>query len=224
MVLEFFRGNVDQQLEQIESLIVGMLNDSRHTFDLAINAVVGGTEAAAVGKEIRKSDRKVNKAEREVRRQIVVQISLRGKRVDVPHVLAWMSIVKDVERIGDYSKNIWDLGAAGADLSGAADIERWLRYRNRTSRLVADCARIFAEHDAESANEILSGLDEVLDEYDAVVEEQFESTGPPRDAVSRALLARYLKRITAHSMNVLTSLVMPIERLDYYDENKADRW
>ena len=224
MVLEFFRGNVDQPLEEIESLIVGMLNDSRHTFDLAINAVVGGTDAAAVGKEIRKSDRKVNKAEREVRRQIVVQISVRGERVDVPHVLAWMSIIKDAERIGDYAKNIWDLAAAGVDLSGAEDTATWLAYRDRTSHLIANCARIFSERDADAAHEILPGLDDALDEYDAIVENQFVSEGRPRDAVSRALLSRYLKRITAHAMNVLTSLVMPIERLDYYDEKKADRW
>lgn len=41
--------------------------------------------------------------------------------------------------------------------------------------------------------------------------------------VSRALYYRYLKRITAHVMNFLTSLVMPVDRLDYYDEEKEDR-
>ena len=41
--------------------------------------------------------------------------------------------------------------------------------------------------------------------------------------MSRALLYRYLKRITAHLMNVISSLVMPVHRLDYYDEKKADR-
>lgn len=30
-------------------------------------------------------------------------------------------------------------------------------------------------------------------------------------------------RVIAHLMNILTSLVMPIDRLDYYDEKKADR-
>ena len=49
------------------------------------------------------------------------------------------------------------------------------------------------------------------------------SEGPARDAVVRALLCRYLKRITAHSINIITSLVMPVHRLDYYDEKKADR-
>ena len=34
---------------------------------------------------------------------------------------------------------------------------------------------------------------------------------------------RFLKRITAHVMNLMTSLVAPIHRLDYYDEAKDDR-
>ena len=41
--------------------------------------------------------------------------------------------------------------------------------------------------------------------------------------MARALYYRYLQRITAHLMNMLTALVMPIERLDYYDEAPEDR-
>ena len=52
---------------------------------------------------------------------------------------------------------------------------------------------------------------------------QLKSEEAAREAVPRALLCRYLKRITGHLMNVITSLVMPLERLDYYDEAKADR-
>jgi hypothetical protein len=37
------------------------------------------------------------------------------------------------------------------------------------------------------------------------------------------LYFRYLKRVTAHVMNFLTSLVVPVDRLDYYDEAKEDR-
>ncbi len=56
MVMEFFKGGSDKPLEEIESLIVQMLQDDRHTFDLAINALLGGTAAKVVGKEVRKSD------------------------------------------------------------------------------------------------------------------------------------------------------------------------
>ena len=62
-----------------------------------------------------------------------------------------------------------------------------------------------------------------LDDYDAQVKAAFQWEGSPADAVSRALYFRFLKRITAHVMNFLTSLVMPVDRLDYYDEAKEDR-
>jgi phosphate uptake regulator len=223
VVLEFFKGGGDQTLEQIQSTIVQMLLDDRHTFDLAINAVMGGTEARAVGKEVRKTDRGVNKAERSIRRQLVVYSAVRGSHADLPHVLAAMSIIKDVERVGDNAKNVWDLANMGIDLSAAPDIKNLKAMRDRTSSLIAETARIYGERDTEAAVALLTDLDDVLDEYDACVEEQVLSKGKGTDAAARALLCRYLKRITAHLMNVLTSLVMPLDRLDYFDEDKIDR-
>ncbi len=224
MVMEFFRGGADKELEQIEKTIQQMLVDCRHTFDAAINALLGGTDPGLVKKDIKKTDRQVNKAEREVRRELVVHASVRGAQADIPMVLVSMSIVKDAERIGDYAKNIFDLAAAGVDLSSTPDLDRLIKHRDQVSRLIAETARIFGERDAEAAHLILQAEDENLVEYDNLVITQINSDAPAATAVPIALLYRYLKRITAHSMNVLTSLVMPLDRLDYYDEDKADRW
>ena len=223
MVLDFFKGGGDRQLEAIGSAIAQMLADCRHTFDLAANALLGGTDPSVVGPEIRKSDRKVNKAERRVRRELVVHVSVRGTRADLPLVLASMSIVKDAERIGDYAKNIWDLAAAGIDLSGAEDLKQLLGVRDRTSALIGEAARIFLERDVVEAKALIERGDAIQDEHDAEVLRHLHSQEPVADAVTRALFHRYLKRIVAHAMNVLTSLVMPVHRLDYYDEKKADR-
>ena len=224
MVMEFFRGGADKELEQIEQTIQQMLLDCRHTFDAAINALLGGTDPELVKKDIKKTDRRVNKAEREVRRELVVHTSVRGAQADVPMVLVSMSIVKDAERIGDYAKNIFDIAREGVDMSKDEDLDQLIAYRDRVSRLIAETARIFGERDTEAAHLILQTEDENLIEYDSLVIAQIESGRPAREAVPRALLYRYFKRITAHAMNVLTSLVMPIDRLDYYDEDKADRW
>jgi len=223
MVLEFFRGGTEGQLEGIHGQIVTMLQDCRHTFDLAVNALMGGADPSSVGPEIHATDVRVNKAERAVRKQLVVHVSVRGSSADLPMVLAAMSIVKDAERVGDYCKNIWDLADEGVSLAGADDEATLFGYRDRTSALIGDAARIMADRDAAAADDLLKMLDDLLDEYDAAITAQVESTGTPRDAVPRALFYRYLKRITAHVMNVLTSLVMPVHRLDYYDEDKADR-
>ena len=223
MVMEFFKGGSDKPLEEIESLIVQMLQDDRHTFDLAINALLGGTAAKVVAKEVRKSDKRVNRAEREVRRRLVVHAAVAGERVDLTRVLIAMSIVKDAERIGDHCKNIWDLADAGIDLSTAEDLSWLMGMRDQTSRYVAESARIYQERDSESAHSLIAEMDAAQDVFDECVMAQLESAESTSDAVSRALLCRYLKRITSHLMNVLTSLVMPLERLDYYDEKKSDR-
>jgi phosphate uptake regulator len=223
MVFEFFKGGADQTLEEIEATIVEMLLTNRHTFDLAINTVVGGTDPASVGDEVHKSDRRVNKAERRIRKELVVHTSVRGSQADLPRVLVSMSVIKDAERIGDYAKNIWDLANAGVDLSQGDDIEDLRALRDRTSRLLADAAQIYKDRDAEAVHALVQQMDEWTSEYDTRVDGQMESDAKARDAVSRALLYRYLKRITAHTMNIISSLVMPLHRLDYYDEKKADR-
>ena len=144
-------------------------------------------------------------------------------QVDLPRVLIAMNVVKDAERIGDQSKNVFDIGNAGIDLSDADDL-KWLQgIRDQTSNLIAECARIYQERDEEAAHKLIPKMDVYLDEFDACIQRQMDSEGSPRQAVPRALLCRYLKRITAHLMNMLTSLVMPVHRLDYYDEKKADR-
>ena len=223
MVLDFFRGGGDAQLERIEAQIRQMLVDDRHTFDTAINALIGGTDPELVRKDIHKTDKGVNKAERAVRRELVVHVSVRGTSADIPLVLASMSVVKDAERIGDHSKDIWDIANSGIDLSNAEDVNALMRFRDRTSQLIGETARVFGERDLEAAHALLQGADDMQDEYDDLIAEQLHTDKPAIEAVPRALLFRYFKRITAHLMNILTSLVMPIDRLDYYDEAKADR-
>ncbi|MCB2224211.1 MAG: PhoU domain-containing protein [Actinobacteria bacterium] len=223
MVFEFFRGGSDHSLEEIEATIADMLLTNRHTFDLAINSVIGGTDARAVDSEVHKSDRSVNKMERRIRKELVVHISVHGKAADLPRVLVAMSVIKDAERIGDYAKNIWDIADAGVDLSDAGDLDELMAVRDRTSQLLGDCARIYKERDTAAVHELIPQMEEWMREYDTCLVEQIGSTSTPREAVPRVLLCRYHKRITAHSLNIISSLVMPVHRLDYYDEKKADR-
>ena len=56
-------------------------------------------------------------------------------------------------------------------------------------------------------------------EFDDLVTELVPSSSVANHAVPRALLYRFLKRITAHSLNVVTAVVMPVDRLDYFDED-----
>ena len=183
----------------------------------------GRVAPEAVGKPLRKADRTVNKVERRIRRELVVHAGVRGAEADVPLLLTYMSIAKDIERVGDMAKDIWDLAAAGADLGTGPDRDEVLRHADAISRLIDETARVFTERDAERATELLRETDALKDRHEEAMLAQLRADGPSSRAVAYALLSRYFHRIAAHLMNVLTAVVMPLDRLDYWDEDKVDR-
>ena len=111
MVMSFFRKPEEGGLESIESQVQRMVNDARHTFDLALSAITGGP-VDTVAEEVRRTDRGINATEVEIRRALVVHASVHGG-ADTAEMLVFMNMVKDLERIGDYNKNIFDLAEEG---------------------------------------------------------------------------------------------------------------
>ncbi|HVR32600.1 MAG TPA: PhoU domain-containing protein [Acidimicrobiia bacterium] len=222
MVFELFKGQSESPLEAIEGGVRTMLATSGRVLELAVSAFEAGTSAREIGHEVRKTDREVNKAERSIRRELVVHVSVQAG-ANLPLVLVYMSIIKDIERIGDYAKNIWDVAVAVEGRSEGPDLTALRPLFDRTIALVSEIGELYAARDVERATATLNKCDDWLDEYDATVDALMLSTKPSTIGVPEALLNRHLKRITAHLMNVLTAVVMPIDRLDYWDEDKIDR-
>jgi phosphate uptake regulator len=222
VVFDFFRSTGHTAIESVEEKLVGMIRDGCEVYTGANEALFGGGKSKQTKRELRETDRGINAAQQEVRRELMLHASVH-ESVDLPLVLSYMSIVKDAERIGDYAKNIYDLVRYGADFGTAEDAAELARYRDAVGGLIDESAEVFAARDSERAQQLIAKADDFLDEHDAQIKAAFRREGPAAEAVARALYYRYLKRITAHLMNLLTSLVMPIDRLDYYDEAKEDR-
>ena len=120
MVFSFLRGEDDERLDRIEAIVQEMFERDRREFDLAMSALFGDAPVAVVNPELRSSDQRVNELQRALRQELAVHTSVYGG-VDTPAVLVYMSIVKDVERLGDYAKNLVDLARDGADFSTLPD-------------------------------------------------------------------------------------------------------
>lgn len=222
MPFGFLRDDGSERLDRIEATLQRMFADDRHAFDLAMSTLLGGAAPHSVGAELRATDHRVNEAEREIRRELVVHASVHGS-IDTPAILIYMSIVKDVERIGDYAKNLYDLAADGARLENAPDADALTRLQFDISALISEAGDVFGARDPDRARELLMQGDQLLDDFDARVSQLVRGDDQGPEAVARALAYRYLKRIVAHMMNVLSAVVMPIDRLDYFDEDPEDR-
>ncbi len=222
MVLRFRRDGDAERLDRIEATLQRMIADDLTAFDLAIGALMGRTSAHEVGAQLRATDHRVNESERDIRRELMVHASVQGA-IDTPAILLYMSIVKDVERIGDYAKNLFDLANDGADLSLGLHTGPVAQSVTDVPVFIGEAAQAFADRDLDGSRALLRRGDELLDGFDRCVSELVREEYPDGQAVAVALTYRYLKRIVAHMMNVLSAVVMPIDQLDYFDEDPEDR-
>lgn len=209
------------QLENIEEQLDTMLNEGRRMFDLASDAIFGLQSVDAVQDELWDLDKELNKTERNIRRELMVHGTVRGAEVDQGLMLAYMSVAKDMERIGDYCKNIWDLAHTGVRLSDRPDTDALKKHASEVAGLLAAGTEAFVNDDFDAVHALIPNIQENELQYDKLVHQFVMSDEAGSVAAARAIFFRYLKRISAHLSNVLSSVVMPVDRLDFYKESKA---
>jgi phosphate uptake regulator len=161
----------------------------------------------------------VNKLERRIRKQVIAHLSLGSERGSLPYCLLLMSLVKDVERIGDYAKNLAEV----RDFHPAALPQDQIVSELREIRLgieqnFAQIESAFQASDHEGAVELIREGRDLTRRCDAVVGRVARSDYGASEATVTVMGARFYKRIAAHVLNVLSSVVMPLHKLDYYDE------
>ena len=173
--------------------------------------------------EISKRDVQINKLERSIRRQVITHLTLASSRRDVPYGLLLMSIVKDVERIGDYAKNLAEVRRDGGAL--VPDDEHGQELR-AIRKAVEDAFRrslgVFSLSDSAGATTLMTELRALNRRCDELIGRVARSEYDAATTTSLVLGARYYKRIGSHVLNVLSGIVMPLHKLDYYDEDQLE--
>lgn len=171
--------------------------------------------------EILRKDVKVNKLERKIRKQVITHLALGTNGRDVPYGLLLMSLVKDVERIGDYAKNISEIyDEGGAPLpEGDANADELRELRRIVEAIFEDAGEVFGASDAEKASELIRVGQDVSQRADRLLQRVAKGEYGAATTVTLVLGSRYYKRIASHLMNVLSGVVMPLHKLDYFDED-----
>jgi phosphate uptake regulator len=220
MVLSFFRRG-GSGMEQVSNKVVGMLADARHSFDLATSTVLGGVDPEAVRDEIYSTDQRINRTEQELRRDLLVHVSVQGAN-DIGDVLGYILLIKKIERIGDQAKNVFDLATEGVDLSQAPDAGGFVETHQEVSNMLDELAVLIVDQDEAKVNDFRSRADAMRIEQERLIRELMHSNEPGHWAVPRAILHRYLKRIIANLAGVATSVTEPVQYHDYYDHGETD--
>lgn len=166
-------------------------------------------------------DKQVNELERAIRREIVTHLTMHSPGEDVPACLVLMSVVKDAERIGDYTKNIFDVGKIFRFEYTTPRYLEPIKEVYQTILEMFDGTRVaFRESNSEKGRAVCNQFEAVRRKCDMIIEQLLRQKDdmPTDEAVSYSLICRHMKRIGAHLTNIASSVFAPIEDLDFRDE------
>jgi len=170
--------------------------------------------------QVRKQDVRVNKMERQIRKQVLMHLSVETKGGDLPYCLLMISLVKDVERIGDYAKELVDLVTLTDDPLPKDELtDQLLDVRSQVEADFRATCDVIETPDRERAVGLIRDGRAVVERCEALLTNIARSPHSAGVTVKLTLATRYYQRIAGHVLNLLSSVVMPLHKLDYYDED-----
>jgi phosphate transport system protein len=220
-LLEIFRGGSSPLVEVAEEF-QRMIALTLQMADLVEPTVFAGGMSLQERKRVYDLDVEVNKLERVIRKRLVTHLTLQPSQV--PYCLLLMTMTKDVERVGDYIKNVAevaDIGGSGPGSSLPSDGPLRAELIDLISvarRLHSEAGAVLRAQNRERAIELVQAGRAGGKRCDQLVKEIASSGLPSAEVASLVLLTRFYKRVGAHLVNILSSVVMPLHKVDFFDE------
>ncbi len=200
-------------INKIKSDFIQMLEKGKAEFILACQVSIHGIPSDKVRDETAQLDKSINKLERQIRKELLIHSSVRSQIE--PECLVFMSIAKDAERLGDYSKNIFDMGELAPLLPTGKEKEQLLVLQIVISHLFDDCTEAIRSESEEKARRVICECQWAGKQCDAITKELLYLETPNRRTASDVLMFRFMKRMTSHLRNICSSVVQPIHKLDF---------
>ena len=209
----------EDSLSQAWSASNEMLTLSHNMFIDSVNALRSG-EKNKVIKRIKQRDSDINDYHRDIRKKVVTYYSISKDVTNIDSGLILINMVVDIERVGDYTKNILDLAKHHPEKLISENISDNLRVIEKAViERFRNTVKAIEEMDEKIAGELIKSYRNDLGKLsDSIVSSSISGDlhiGEEYKASSMVLYARYLKRIGAHLKNITSVVVNPFESVGY---------
>ena len=204
-------------LDEAFAELAQMLDHAQWMFVQANGVLRSPATAHEVREPLYKRDKAINDLLRSIRGKIVQHLNI-NPGVDVAACLALMSVAKDAERVGDYCKNVFEVGQFYREEFRVSRYHDPLEaVRRRVEELFGQVKAAFLGSDTKGAKAVLRTADGIGDDCDLVIEQLLGDAASiqTHEAVAYSLLARHYKRVSSHLSNVATAVLGKVEELDF---------
>ena len=211
--------NSEDSLSQAWTSSNEMLHLSHEMFIDSVKALRSG-EKNKVIKSIKLRDEEINQYHRDIRKKVVTHYSVSKDVTNINSGLVLINMVVDIERVGDYTKNILDLAKYYPKKLRSEKISEDLRIiEQAVIERFQNTVKAVEEMDEIAAKELIksyrSDLGKLSDNLVASSISGDLEIGEEHMASSMVLYARYLKRIGAHLKNITSVVINPFESIGY---------
>ena len=199
---------------EMSSIALEMFNLVTEMLFIDLNAKVSDDEV----EEVKKKDYLLNHFDRSIRKKVFEHVIVNEKPDQELYTsLTLITIVQNLERLGDYSKNLNEIAEIKHMLKSDEYNSLVKGYAEVLKKMYKDTFVSFKKADEAVATGVIDEHFKFKSEIDDKLTEL--ATKEP-DAninyVTYALMLRYFKRISAHLMNIATSITNPIDKIGYY--------
>lgn len=188
-----------------------MLQESARIVKLAGDAYLRRTLEVPTADSLKHRDKTINKLQRQLRKKAFGEAVGDPGKVSLPFCLSVMNVVKDVERIGDYAKDLATLTEVAGPVSGE---EQLAELASRTDVFVDRLSPVMREDDQMEAVRLIESGKRLRRDLQALQQARLTAT-PEAHTASQTLALQFYVRIVSHGLNVLSTLVTPLHHMDY---------
>jgi phosphate uptake regulator len=176
-----------------------------------VSSAITCLTAKAPPPDVASIEERINSSERMIRRLILEHLTLNPDH-DLSASLGLLSVVHDVERIGDYAKSIVEIAGMAPELNMDTEVGRVIGELSREVPLILQSTLdAFSASDAAIASEVMARHRVVKERTDTLLGQVVADSDSGCESVVLAVVSRYLRRISAHASNVASSIVNPLD-------------
>ncbi|MEJ2306733.1 MAG: PhoU domain-containing protein [candidate division WOR-3 bacterium] len=212
---EIFKGS--GLIGDAEEIVSEMLEIAYNMFRYSMTIVI---EKKTEKENIYEIDQKLNSMEIDVRKKILEHLSINPSQNITPS-LVLVTLVVDIERLGDYSKNLVEVSHKYPEPLKGKYIEKIKDMELEVQKCFEDTIKIYNEQDEKLGKRVMEKLSLLIDECQDLLETLIEDESlKSREGIIYALLVRHLKRVSSHVRNVCSGIVNPFYRLGYKPDER----
>lgn len=201
---EPIRINFDRQLRRIQRDVLRMGALVENSFCLAREALFDRNLEAA--EQIHKQDKKIDRFYKQIELDCVNLIALQSPVAqDLRLLSALMQLVRDLERIGDYAKNLGDVALQLFPYSDLPHIGQIRVMFDRCRAMLALSLESLSNLDEQASQDVRHRDDAVDSDYNtlyALLAKQQNVPGVVEPIVLQVLIIRHLERMADHAANI----------------------